>query len=104
MVLVVSPVAATDVPVIGDELHSGQSLDLLEAELDLIAQPQRCAMAVSEWLALHLVGEHRAVVPHGEGRPWPNHLLAVRPAAFHQAPPLPAGTRLSVPRNAATFD
>jgi len=43
MVLVVATVAAADRAVVADELHALDPLDLLEAELVLIA-PERCAM------------------------------------------------------------
>jgi hypothetical protein len=51
-------VAAADLCEGGDELDAGDPLDLLEAELDLVAEAQRGAVAVGERLAVHVVGEH----------------------------------------------
>src|SRR6185437_7905214 len=64
VVLVVSAVAASEVGEVGDELDPFDPFDLLEAELDLVAEPQRCAMAERERLVVHVVGEHREVVAH----------------------------------------
>ena len=48
MVGVVASVTAADLGEVSDEFDARQPLDLLEAELDLVAQPQRCAVAVGQ--------------------------------------------------------
>jgi hypothetical protein len=45
VVLVVAAVAASEFGVVGDELDSFDPFDLFEAELDLVAEPQRSAMS-----------------------------------------------------------
>ena len=64
VVLVVAAVAAADLGVVGDELDALDPLDLFEAELDLVAEPQRGAVAERQGLVVHVVGEHREVVAH----------------------------------------
>jgi hypothetical protein len=64
VVLVVAAVAPTDLGEVRDELDAGDPLHLLEAELDLVAQAQRRAVAVGQRLAVHVVGEHGEGVAH----------------------------------------
>ena len=45
VVLVVAAVTASEFGVVGDELDSFDPFDLFEAELDLVAEPQRSAMS-----------------------------------------------------------
>src|SRR5450759_5013346 len=47
-----------------DELHALDPLDLLEAELSLVVQPQRGTVAERQRLTVHVVGQHRQVVAH----------------------------------------
>jgi hypothetical protein len=48
---VVTAMAAGDFGEVGDEVDAGEPLDLLEAELDLVAEPSRCTVPVGERLA-----------------------------------------------------
>ena len=64
MILVVPAEAATDVGIVRDELHALEPLDLLETELRLIAESQRCTMAERQGGSIHVVGKHRQVVSH----------------------------------------
>src|SRR6476469_7466374 len=52
VVLVVAAVPATDVGEVCDELDALDPLDLLESELGLVAQPQRCAVAERQRLVV----------------------------------------------------
>lgn len=65
MILVVPAEAATDVGIVRDELHALEPFDLLETELCLIAESQRCTMAERQGGgSIHVVGKHRQVVSH----------------------------------------
>jgi len=48
MVLVVAAVAASELGVVGDKLDPFDPLDLFEAELDLVPEPQRRAVSERE--------------------------------------------------------
>jgi hypothetical protein len=48
VVRVVAAVTAADLRAVGHEFDPGQPFDLLEAELDLVAQPQRRAAPVGQ--------------------------------------------------------
>jgi len=62
VVPVVAAVAPSDIGEVLDELNALDPLNLVEAELDLVAQPQRCPVAVVEWQVVHAIGQHRQVV------------------------------------------
>ncbi len=62
--LVVSAVAAADLGVVRDQLDSFDPPDLLEPELDLVAQPQQRAVPERQGLVVQVVGDHREVVAH----------------------------------------
>ncbi len=47
-----------------DQLDGLHPLDLLEAELELVAQAERCPVDLEQRFAVHLVGEDRLLVAH----------------------------------------
>src|SRR5450756_1523795 len=64
VVLVVAAIAATDVGEVGDELHAFDPLALLEAQLGLVAQPERGTVTEGQRRSVHVVGQHRQVIAH----------------------------------------
>src|SRR5215469_1979542 len=64
MVLVVAALPGAEMGEALDELDGLDPFDHLEAQLELVAQPQRSAVQLVERLAVHLVGEDGQVVAH----------------------------------------
>src|SRR5262249_60192550 len=64
VVLVIATLPRTQVAEALDELDGLDPLHLFEAQLELIAQPQRRTVQLIERLTVHLVGEEGQVVPH----------------------------------------